>query len=88
MKIINNQLPEIQVSFNRDHWSDNKYIIKDSQSAYNVLLELFNPETLDLYEEFIVLFLDRKNGIIGYRVLSRGGAAGTVVDVKIRCTQL
>jgi len=46
-------------------------------------MEVWNRDTIQLLEEFLVLFLDRKNGIIGYRVIGRGSNCATVVDSRL-----
>ena len=38
---------------------------------------------MELLEEFNVLFLDRSNRVMGLFHASKGGVAGTVVDLKI-----
>ena len=54
--------------------------IKGSRDAYNILA----PLLLDLpHEESWVLFLNKKNKVIGKEKLSIGGTDTTVMDVKI-----
>jgi DNA repair protein RadC len=51
-----------------------------SSDAYRILLN----QLADLsYEEFWIIYLNRKNKIIGKEKLSSGGVTGTVVDNKI-----
>jgi DNA repair protein RadC len=38
---------------------------------------------IDLYEEFKILFLNRALHVLGVYTLSKGGTAGTVVDLKL-----
>jgi len=75
-------LPEIQVSYHPIKVAE-RVKVCSSQCSYEVLSQLWNPDTILLYEEFLVLFLDRKNGVIGYRVMNRGSNCGTVVDIKL-----
>lgn len=54
-------------------------LISSSKKAYELLL----PELVDKYhEEFWVILLNRKNNLIKYKMISQGGFAGTVVDVR------
>jgi DNA repair protein RadC len=47
------------------------------------VFELFSPLLSDSrYEEFWLLFLNRANGIMGYKPVSEGGVTGTVADPK------
>lgn len=57
-----------------------KLQIKSSKDAYDIL----KSKLTDLpYEEFWMLFLNRSNKVIKCEFVSRGGIAGTVVDVKL-----
>jgi DNA repair protein RadC len=38
--------------------------------------------TIQLFEEFKILLLNRNNSVLGIYSLSKGGIAGTVVDIK------
>lgn len=54
--------------------------IKSSQDAY----QLVAPLLTDLYhEEFWLLMLNKANEVTARKILSTGGMAGTVVDVKM-----
>lgn len=54
--------------------------ILSSQDAFTLLRNAF----LDLnHERFVVLFLNRANGVIHQQELSNGGVTGTVVDPKL-----
>ena len=58
----------------------NHIIISDSSDAFRVIA----PQLLDLdHEEFWILFLNRRNKLLGKSLVSRGGASGTFVDPKI-----
>jgi len=81
--LINQILPEIKVSFKPVSSITDRPIIHSSQDAYELLLQIWDMDTIHLFEEFIALFLDRKNGVIGYRLMNRGNNCGTVVDVKL-----
>jgi len=78
---IKTEMKEIEVSYNKE--TNNAPKIQSSQDAYRVLRPLFDDSTITFYEEFFVLFLDRKNSVIGYRMIGRGGVAGCVVDAKV-----
>ena len=59
-----------------------KVKITTSNSAY----QLFVQKLSDLaHEEFWILLLDRANQVIKEQNLSKGGIAGTVVDVRLIC---
>lgn len=57
--------------------------VSTSHDAYAMLLNSWNSETLELHEEFKVLFLNRANKVLGLFILSKGGVSGTVADPKL-----
>lgn len=57
--------------------------LTSSRHVYEVLLQYFDNDQFDLREEFIVLYLNRANRIIGVHRHSSGGAVSTIVDVRI-----
>ena len=76
-----NKISEIQLFYkneNKEH-----IIVTNSQSAYDVLREDWSPNTIELQEEFKLLLLDRDNKVLGVYSLSKGGIAGTVVDIRL-----
>ena len=75
------ELAEIKVSYK----SKVKDFIKiiSSRDAFNVLYSLFDENTMEIKEDFIILLLNRANKVLGWFKISSGGTAGTVVDIKI-----
>lgn len=57
--------------------------IRTSDDAFKILYPLFNPDTIRLQEQFIVLYLNNASSVIGYFNCSKGGTTGTCVDTKI-----
>jgi len=60
-----------------------KPIISSSYDAYVEIKEFFNPDTIALQEEFICMYLNQCNRVLGVYPLSLGGITGTVADVRI-----
>lgn len=54
-----------------------------SRDAYDAFRENWNEDTLDYFEEFKVLLLNRSNAVLGILPVSKGGLSGTVTDVRI-----
>ena len=79
---LDTQLSEITVSYRPHSPVSDRYIIRDSRSAYEYIIKAWNQDTIYLYEEFKTLFLDRKNGVIGYRNLGVGNSSSVVVDIR------
>jgi DNA repair protein RadC len=58
--------------------------ITNSQNAFEIFKSLFPADTISLQEQFVVLYLDRANKVIGSYPLSKAGIKGTITDVKLR----
>lgn len=58
-------------------------IINSPAKTYETLMHLWNPDTIGLFEEFKILYLNRANQLIGVYNHSKGGIAGTLVDVRL-----
>ncbi len=80
---MNKTIPKVEVSFRPNRNLSERVYLKSSDEVYKVAIDTWNLDTIELFEEFMAVYLDRRNGIIGIREISRGGTAGTVVDIKI-----
>ncbi len=78
-----NNIAEIQISYSSHITKDDRVKIKNSDSAYKVLLSSWSRDTIELQEEFKVLLLNNGNEVLGIQSLSKGGTTGTYVDVKL-----
>ena len=76
-----NEVAEIKVSYSTS--SNPKIKITSVNIAFEVLLSLWDLDTIELQEEFKVLLLNRANEVLGIYPLSKGGIAGTVVDSRL-----
>jgi DNA repair protein RadC len=77
----NIQIREVQVSY--QPLGGTLFQVRSSQSAYDYISRAYDESTIGLYEEFMVLLLNRANRVLGCLKLSRGGLTGTVVDLRI-----
>lgn len=57
--------------------------IGNSSDAEKALRGIWDNNTLELKETFIILLLSRSNKVKGYYRVSEGGFSGTVVDPKL-----
>ena len=78
-----NQVSEIQITYRNAIKSAYRPKITCSDDAYLVFQANWDPDTIDMREEFKVLALNRANQVLGIIPISAGGVAGTVVDPKI-----
>jgi DNA repair protein RadC len=57
--------------------------ITSSSDAVNIFREIWNPDTINAFEQAYVLYLNKNNKVIGYYAHSSGGVDGTVMDVQM-----
>lgn len=74
-------IPKIKLGYSIQT-SGEQMKINSSQDAFTLITQHWNHDTIELFEEFKVLYLNRCNIPIGLRELSKGSSTGTVVDVK------
>lgn len=77
------QVAEIQLAYKSTVTPSQRPKITGSKDAYHVLNESWNPSTIELFEQFKVLLLNRANKVLGIYELSNGGISGTVADPKL-----
>jgi DNA repair protein RadC len=75
------EIAEIQVSYSNSNKDTIK--IRSSKDSYDVIINSWNADTLQLQEEFKVILLNRSNTVLGIYPLSRGGVSGTIIDMKL-----
>jgi DNA repair protein RadC len=78
-------IPEItiKVTFDKKFKKSELYKITSSKSAYDIFIKIFNADTFDWCEEFLILCLNNSNAVTGFYKLSSGGITGTVVDIRM-----
>jgi DNA repair protein RadC len=57
--------------------------VSSSEDAYNHLFKFYNRNTLAIQEQFVVLYLNRANAVLGGQLCSIGGLTGTIADVRL-----
>ena len=67
----NIQIREVQVSY--QPLKGELFTVRRSKDAFDYLVKMYDESTIRLYEEFMVLLLNRANGVLGSLKLSRGG---------------
>ena len=77
----NSQVSEIQVSYTPSLLVDMS--IKNSKKSFELMLNEWEQETLQMQEEVKILLLNRNNKVLGIYSLAKGGLTPCVVDVRI-----
>jgi DNA repair protein RadC len=57
--------------------------ISKSKDGYDYIKNNIYDESIDVYESFYMLLLNRANNVTGFIKISQGGITGTVVDIKL-----
>lgn len=79
--IFMNQVAEISISYSSmNHF---KQKVSSSLDAYNLLLNCWSVNTIEIQEEFKILLLNNSNEVLGIYPMSKGGITGTVVDLRL-----
>ena len=75
------ELAEIKVAYKSKQ--KDRVRVSNAQDAFSILYPLYDKDTIEYQEQFILLLLNRANIVLGWVKLSSGGTAGTVVDPKM-----
>jgi DNA repair protein RadC len=81
MKPLTDTIAEIKVSYTPSKQPSPR--IDSSSTAHDYLRMLFPEETIALQEQFVILYLNRANHVIGAYHAFTGGITGTVADIRI-----
>ena len=73
---------EIQVKYSSKLTNKNRFRVLSSKDAFQVINTFFNWDLIEYQELFYVLFLNRGNFVLGYKLVSMGGIHGTIVDKR------
>lgn len=57
--------------------------ITSSYDAMKIARNFFPPETIELQERFVAMYLNRANKVIGVYLVSVGGITGTLADIRL-----
>jgi DNA repair protein RadC len=83
IRFIIAQVAEVQLSYKSKVSAKHRLTVRNSQDTYDILMQIWDQDTLELAESFKVLFLNRANRVMGVYSLSHGGMTGTVADPKL-----
>lgn len=75
------KITEIQVSYKGNN--EVRLRISNSKELFEVLLDNWNIDTIELQEEFKIVLFNTANEILGIYPFSKGGLSKTVVDLKL-----
>jgi DNA modification methylase len=76
-------IPEVKLRLNRSSRKKLFGKIGSSIDVANFIRKIYKRGEIELQEQFIVLYLDRGNSIIGFYRHTTGAISGTIADVRI-----
>lgn len=82
-KLLSGKVAEIQISYSSKVPVEDRIKVTSSRTAYQVFIDNWSHDTIDLQEEFKILLLNCANDVLGIYQVSKGGISGTIVDVRL-----
>ncbi|WP_299187601.1 RadC family protein [uncultured Aquimarina sp.] len=74
-------IPEINITFSRKRKINGK--IGSARDVATTLSKFYIKNTIEVREQFFVLYLDNSNKVLGYHTHSVGGVKASIVDMRI-----
>jgi len=81
-QVVPNNVDEVKLVYHSRTPANQRLKICSSADANRVLLDTWDEGTLEHHETFKILLLNRANRLLGIVVISNGGIAGTVIDIR------
>ena len=78
-----NKVEEIGLVYKTTIKASERPVITSSQDVYKLLLDNWDKDTIELFEEGKIILLNQANRVLGLYPLSKGGITGTVMDPKL-----
>ncbi len=82
---VNNLLlvSEIELVYKPKIKPSERLKITSSKTAYQIFLDGWDKNSIELYEQFKIMILNKGYKVLGVVPISRGGIDGTLVDLKL-----
>ena len=77
------KVSEIELVYRSKVKPSDRPIVKTSRDAFDIFYAHYDPDKMELVEEFLAMFLNRANKVLGIYKLSSGGLTGTVADPRL-----
>lgn len=78
-----NSFPEFKLSLSHKQKPSERKQILSAKDAADVFKEIFDADTIEWVESFIILCLNKAHKVIGFSKISSGGVSGTVADPRV-----
>jgi DNA repair protein RadC len=77
------QVSEVELTYRTKIPYADRPVITESRNSYDILMEFWDQNKIELLEEFKILLLDRRNAVLGFVPISIGGISSCIIDPKI-----
>lgn len=74
---------EIQITYRTKLKAEDRPMISNSRFAYQAFMQSWDRNTIEVQEQFKLLFLDQGNRAIGISILGLGGISGCIGDLRL-----
>jgi DNA repair protein RadC len=74
---------EIQLTYKSNVKPSVRPQVKSSRDAYNILMQSWDQDKIELVEQFKAMFLNRASKVLGILEVSSGSISATVADPRI-----
>lgn len=81
--LTNSGVAEIAISYSQHIEHSKRIKVTTSKQAVEIFRYVWDEGTIELYESFMVILLNRNNRLNGVVPLAKGGITGTVVDIRL-----
>jgi DNA repair protein RadC len=81
--VLKLQIPEFKLSFKTKVKSSELFHISSSADVAHVCRMVFDEDTIEWLESFVLICLNRANKVVGFTKISQGGVTGTVADPRV-----
>lgn len=77
------KVSEIEITYRNKVPFNKRIQVASPQAAYNILIESWDTDKIELLEQFKILLLDQKSNCLGISQISSGSMTSCLVDPKV-----
>lgn len=77
------RVEEVKLTYKNKLKASDRPKIRCAEDAYEVFMDNWDHDQIELLEECKAIFLDRQSRLMSIASISKGGYSGTIVDLRI-----
>lgn len=78
-----NKMKAAEIELRYKNINQNRIVLTRSDQVYQLIIQHYNMESIELFEVVNVIFLNRANHVLGVLKIAQGGTAAAYVDSKL-----